>query len=233
MCGVARVGAEAHHAGLKEDSMKIQILTDDRSSWFVPFGYQLMERLKALRHQVDYVFNKMDLEANDICFLLSCSRLVTEQTLHLSRHNIVVHASNLPEGKGFSPLQWQILEGRSEIVLTLFEAVEACDAGPYYLKERLQFNGTELYDELREKLASKIINMCLEFSQNMYSLTPIQQTGKGSVYLRRTDKDDELDVNKTIAAQFNHLRVADNEKHPLYFHYRGCKYVIKVYKGEQ
>jgi methionyl-tRNA formyltransferase len=191
----------------------------------------LQERLQDCGHLVDYIFNKNELKESDACFLLSCSKLVTRQHLQLSRHNIVVHASDLPAGKGFSPLQWQILEGRSEIVLTLFEAVEACDAGPYYLKERLCFDGTELYDELRAKLAQKIIEMCLTFVGSLGEMRPIPQCGQETVYPRRTSHDDELDVQKSLADQFDHLRVADNDKHPLYFYHRDCKYLLKVYKA--
>lgn len=212
--------------------MKIQILTDDQCSWFIKYGCLLQEQLKTRGHQTDYVFNKADLRECDVCFLLSCSRLITQQYLQLSRHNIVVHASDLPAGKGFSPLQWQIVEGRDQIVLTLFEAVEACDAGPYYLKDMVTFDGTELYDELREKMAKKIIDMCLMFVDIEGAIRPMPQYGTETVYPRRTIKDDELDVRKSLAEQFNHLRVADNERHPLFFEYRGCKYTIKIFKSK-
>jgi methionyl-tRNA formyltransferase len=212
-------------------TMNIQILTDDADSWFVPFGHRLKNELTNVGHHVNYIFDKSEMINGDICFLLSCSRLISRQYLQLHKHNIVVHASDLPCGKGFSPLQWQILEGKAGIKLTLFEAVEACDAGPYYFKEDLVFDGSELYDELRNKLACKIIDMCLSYANNMDRLNPISQTGLESVYPRRTSKNDELDVNQSIAKQFNHLRIADNERHPAYFMHRGCMYIVKIYKA--
>ena len=52
-----------------------------------------------------------DLVAGDICILLSCELLDKEQ-LALHKHNLVVHESDLPKGQGWSPMTWQILEGK-------------------------------------------------------------------------------------------------------------------------
>lgn len=213
--------------------MKITILTDDIKSWFIPYGKQLQEKLENSGHTVNYVFHAKEVSAGDICFLLSCVRLVPTNILVLNKNNIVVHASNLPEGKGFSPLQWQILEGRNNIALTLFEVVEKMDAGPYYLKSKLHFNGTELLGEMRRLMALKITEMCYDFVLNFDEMHPIVQTGEESFYRRRTVEDDELDVNKTIAEQFNHFRIGNNDTYPLYFRYNGEKYILKIYRANE
>ena len=212
--------------------MKIQILTDNIKSWFIPYGHILKKKLEEINHEVSYVYNKTNLLMSDICFFLSCSSLIDNEYLNLNKHNIVIHASDLPYGKGFSPLQWQILEGKDEIKLTLFEAVEKCDAGPYYFKSNLVFDGSELYNELREKLAQKIILMCIDYVANIDQLEPIKQAGEESIFRRRKTADDEIDIHKTIAEQFNHFRIADNDNFPLYFHYRGCSYLLKIYKRD-
>jgi len=212
--------------------VKITILTDSPKSWFIPFGRQLQEQLQSAGHETDYVFSAADVPPGDLCFLLSCVRLVPASVLALNKKNIVVHASDLPQGKGFSPLQWQIAEGRNEIVLTLFEVVEAVDAGPYYLKETMRFDGSELLEELHRKMARAIIDLCVRFVAQYHELQPIEQSGAESFYRRRTAADDELDVNKTIAEQFDHLRIANNDTYPLYFNYKGNKYILKIYKAE-
>lgn len=210
--------------------MKISILTDNAASWFIPFGARLQAALQSLGHETTYVSRKEEIDRGEICFLLSCVRIVEQVYLQRNVHNIVVHASDLPRGKGFAPLQWQILEGKGEIVLTLLEAVEAVDAGPYYLKSTLAFDGTELHDELRQKLGSRIIDMCLDFVARRDILSPIPQQGEDSFYRRRTLRDDELDVHQSILQQFNHFRIADNESCPVYFRHMGHKYILKIYK---
>lgn len=210
--------------------MIITILTDNIRSWFIPFGEKLEYILKQKGHSVKYVYSKDDIGNGDICFILSCTRIINTEYLKRNKHNIVVHASDLPKGKGFSPMQWQIIEGKDDIILTLFEVVEEVDAGPYYLKSQLIFNGTELYDELRRKLAIKIIEMCSIYVDNYYLVTPNDQTGTETFYRKRTLEDDQVDPSKSIEEQFNHFRIADNENFPLWFEYKGEKYVIKIYK---
>ena len=62
------------------------------------------------------------------------------------------------------------------------------------------------------------------------AISPIKQNGKSTYNKKRTPKDSELDINKTIKDQFNHLRINDNIKFPSFFIYRKTKYFIKIYK---
>lgn len=213
--------------------MKISILTDNKTSWFIPFGNKLASSLSNLGHDCVYVFSKMEIPEGDICFLLSCSSLIKDEILKRNRNNIVVHASDLPAGKGFSPLQWQILQGNNEIVLTLFEAVSEVDAGPYYFKKKIDFKGDELYDDLRSKLGEIVIDMCIEFVEEYDSIHAKLQFGKETFFRKRSVEDDKIDVNKTIAEQFNLFRIADNENHPLWFYYKNRKFYLKIYKEKE
>ena len=210
--------------------MRITILTDNPGSWFIPYGRKLEAALRAAGHDTSYVSRKQAIETGDICFLLSCVRIVEQEYLTRSRHNIVVHASDLPRGKGFAPLQWQILEGRQEIVVTLLEAVQAVDGGPYYFKSSLEFDGTELHDELRHSSGRRSSKCAWNSRKGAITLVPLPQKGEESFYPRRKESDDEMDIRKSILEQFNHLRIADNDRFPLYFRHLGQKYILKIYK---
>jgi methionyl-tRNA formyltransferase len=210
--------------------MLITIITDNPSSWFVEYGEILSKRLSAKGHNVTYVFDKQEIKEGDICFILSCSKIIQKEFLIRNKHNIVIHASDLPAGKGFSPLQWQILEGKNNITLTLIEAVEGVDAGPYYFKDEITYKGTELHDELREILANKIIEMCFRFIYDFKIMQSIPQEGKETFYPKRTRKDDEVDPNKTIKELFNQFRIANNNQFPLFFEIDKQLYTIKVEK---
>ncbi len=52
----------------------------------------------------------------------------------VNRNNLVIHASDLPENKGWSPVAYAVLSGQNRITLTLIEAEEKIDAGDVYLK---------------------------------------------------------------------------------------------------
>lgn len=213
--------------------MNITILTDNQNSWYIPYGIKLNERFNELGNKSSYVNRKEDIKSGDVCFLLSCTKILPSEYLKLNKYNIVVHASNLPEGKGFSPLQWQVLEGKDSITLTLFNAVKELDAGDYYIKEEVFFEGHELLDELHDKMGVKINQMSEVFIQNVRRLKPKKQIGESTYYPMRTSKDDRIDPNKTIIELFNHFRIANNKDYPLFFEYKGFRYNIKIEKRDE
>lgn len=207
-------------------------LVSNKQSWFVKFSSILANKLKAAGHNVTILHSGKEVQEGDLAFYLSYGQIVSSEILAKNNHNIIVHASDLPAGKGWSPMSWQILEGKNEICVTLFEAVERVDAGPIYLKNNLKFSGTELIGELRLKLGNLIVLMCLEFI-NAYPdilLNKQVQSDPSTFYNRRFPKDSMLDPDKTIQEQFDLLRIVDNDKYPAYFELRGCKYKLCIEK---
>ena len=211
-------------------SVKIQILVDNPKSWFVLKVKQLQDKIAALGYESTFVERHEDVKPGDILFLLSCESKYTR--LNLNRHNLVVHASDLPKGKGWSPLTWQVLEGKNVIPVTLFEAAEKIDSGVIYLQDNLQLSGTELIDELRVKLYESIEKLVLRFVAMYPNCVGRDQMGEESIYKRRRAQDSELDVNKSLAEQFNLLRIVDNDKYPAFFYYKDKKFLLKIIEAE-
>ena len=60
----------------------------------------------------------------------------------------------------------------------------------------------------------------------------ITQNGDETIYQKRTPKDSELDINKSLYEQFNLLRVVDNESYPAFFTINGHKFFLKIKKSE-
>lgn len=208
-------------------SLKILILTDS-TSWMNKYNTDLKQKLEKLGHLVKLIHSKNEIENSDVAFFLSCFEIISNNLLSLSKNNIVVHASNLPKGKGWSPASWQILEGENTIPLTLFEANEKTDAGKIYIQDKLLLDGSELLDEWQKKLGKKIVQMCLEYVLKRDTIKGIPQQGEETFYKKRTPKDSELDINKTIKEQFNLLRIVDNEKYPAFFKFKNKIYTLKI-----
>lgn len=148
------------------------------------------------------------------------------------RNNLVVHESDLPSGKGWSPLTWQILEGKKKIPAVLLEAVEKVDSGPIYRKIWMEFNGGELLDELREKQAEATLDLCRNFVDHYPASArggAPQQEGE-SFFTRRRPEDSELNPQESLAQQFNLLRVADPLRYPAFFKHGEQNYRVHVQK---
>lgn len=205
--------------------MNIAILTTTEQ-WFVDYAKELQTKIK----DSELFFNhKNIIKSYDIVFILSYHKLIEQDFLDRNKHNIVIHASALPKGKGWAPMFWQILENKNSITFTMFEVDEGIDCGNIYMQKDLLLTGYELNDELRAKQAFHTIDMCLEFinNYNQYKL-PRKQHGDETFYKKRTAKDSELDIFKSIEEQFNLLRIVDNENYPAFFYKNGKKYILKI-----
>lgn len=209
--------------------MRIQILVDNINSWVMPYAKQLVELIAKQANDVTLIHNHQDIQKGDVLILLSCEQILKD--LSLNKYNLVAHASDLPQGKGWSPMTWQILEGKNEIPLTLFEAAEKVDAGVIYYQEFIKMEGHELLGELREKLGNAIIKLILQFIENYDNMQGTPQEGESTYYKRRKPENSELDISKTIEEQFNLFRVCDNERYPAFFHKDGVKYILKIEKA--
>ena len=205
----------------------VNIVTDP-PGWFTPFSLQLGQLLEKCGCSVNICSSQNEVKKGSFAFYLSCTAITPAQRLKLNDWNIVVHASDLPKGRGFSPLAWQILEGKNRIAVTMFEMTERVDEGQILMQEWIKFKGNELNNEMRKELGKQIVKMCYDFVINPIKMNKRPQKGAPTWYARRFPKDSQLDPNKTITDQFNLLRVVDNDKYPAFFYHRGRKYVVKI-----
>ncbi len=211
--------------------MKIAILCTDRHH---PI-YQKLESWQYRnreKHDIKLLTRKESVECCDILFLISCNEVVGKDVIKKVKCGLVVHASDLPKDRGWSPHIWQILEGKNEITVSLLEIGEKVDSGDIWAQRTLNLEGHELYDEINEKLFSVELELMDYAVDNCGIIQPRPQDNVSPTYRRkRTPEDSRIDPNKTIAEQFDLMRVADPDRYPTFFDIRDCRYQIKVCKA--
>jgi len=210
---------------------RITILSDP-DSWLNDSIPQLVDDWKTDRHLVNWVSDRKDISIGDFCFILSFSHKVEKKFLERNKHNLVVHESALPNGKGWSPLSWQILEGKCAIPISLFEATEEIDSGVIYLQKNMNFVGNELLNELHLKQMDSTFALCKEFVESYPDILKcsVHQSGEETFYSKRNPSDSKINPNLSIVDQFNLLRIVDNKKYPAYFELYGCKFELTINK---
>ena len=210
-------------------NLKITIVSS-QNSWLNKHIQGFIDELKGC--QVIWVHEVQEIGEGNIAFFLGFEEIVNKEALDKHKNNLVVHESDLPKGKGMSPMTWQILEGKNEISITLFEMEEKLYSGNVYLQDIMGFNGLELVSEIRDKQAEYTFNLCKKFLDSYPEIlgSGKVQEGAESFYKGRNPEDSQLDFNKTIAEQFNLLRVVDNDKYPAFFEHQGEKYFLKITK---
>lgn len=208
-------------------------LLSDADTWLNVHMPPLVAAIEARGHAVTWVHTPAELPEGDVAFYLSCTRLVSPALLARHRHNLVVHQSALPQGRGWSPLAWQILEGRQEVPVSLIEAEPEVDSGVIYLQDTMRFTGSELIDDLRAAQAAMNMRLVLAFLDRFPAIVAEgrPQTGEPSYYPRRRADASRLDPDLTLREQFNVLRIADNDRYPAYFDHGGETYVLRIEKA--
>ncbi|WP_420386058.1 formyltransferase family protein [Roseivirga sp.] len=210
--------------------LKIQILVDNPNSWIIPYARELVDKLKELDFDARLLHRHSDVVQGDILCLLSCERIFRQ--LNLNQFNLVVHESDLPKGKGWSPVTWQVLEGKKRIPVTLLEASEEVDAGPIYDKEYIDLEGYELLSEIKHQQGLLTQRLILKFLSRYPNVVAVTQSGKESFYEKRGPEDSRLDPEKSLGEQFELLRVCDNERYPAFFTWRGKDFIIRIYRKD-
>lgn len=211
--------------------MNISILCTDPNHPVVPRLRQWQAERAAQGHAVALVHDKAQLQGGDILFLVSCSQLLRPEERARYRATLVLHASDLPQGRGWSPHIWAVLRGEREITVCLLEAQDPVDSGAVWLRKKFRLDGSELLAEINELLFRAELDLMSEAVEGFGRIVPQAQNGDPGPYLpRRTPADSRVDPNKTIAEQFELLRVVDPERYPAFFDHRGHRYVIRIEK---
>lgn len=211
--------------------MKITVLCSNRKH---PIIERLKQWCKEQPHDIELLYSASQLNHGDILFLVSCSELITESQRKGYEHTLVLHASDLPKGRGWSPYIWELLDGAETITVSLLEASEPVDSGRIWAKESFNVGKDWLWDEINESLFEaelKLMNFAL---QNMKTIEPEIQNESVSVsyYPKRTSKDSELDIDKSLKEQFDLIRVCDPERYPATFRIHGHTYKMIVEKTD-
>ena len=85
------------------------------------------------------------------------------------------HMTDLPYGRGGSPLQNLILRGFTETVITAFRITDEWDAGPIYCKRPLSLEGTA--QEIFDRASNIIYNDMIPFILT-HEIEPVPQEGE-------------------------------------------------------
>ena len=145
--------------------MKIQILTS-KNSW-LNSNKKFFIKKKGIWENVKIINNHKKIKKNtDITAILSYYNIIPEKFLKYSKHNLVVHESDLPKGRGFSPLYWQIINGANKITFSLFECSKKMDAGKIYMKRKFIFPLSFTYDEIKRKQLFSALKLIETFIKN-------------------------------------------------------------------
>lgn len=212
--------------------MKITIVCTSENHPVNEYLKKWMDK-QSVFHEIELVRDKAFLRGGDILFLISCGQKIEKQERDLYGKTLVIHASDLPSGKGWNPHVWQIIEGRSTVTVTLLEAADKIDSGDIWSKVHCPIPKSALWDEINIAIFEAEL-LLMDFAvENFGKFIPEPQnemTGDGVYYRLRHPGDSRVDPDKSLAEQFDLIRVCDPSRFPAFFELHGCKYKLILEK---
>ncbi len=127
---------------------------------------------------------------------------------------VVFHMTDVPYGRGGSPLQNLIIRGHRSTKVSALRAVAECDAGPVYMKEDMDLSGTasRIYERASDIIFNTMIPSIIENEP-----VPKPQQGDVVQFARRTNEEGNLSNADTIEAAYDFIRMLDAEGYPKAF----------------
>ena len=127
---------------------------------------------------------------------------------------VVFHMTDLPFGRGGSPLQNLIVRGFTHTKISALRVEQGLDTGDIYLKEELELSGTadEILKRCSEIIFEKMIPCILEKDP-----MPIPQQGEAVVFRRRKPADGKLLEEMEDETIYDYIRMLDGEGYPRAF----------------
>lgn len=123
---------------------------------------------------------------------------------------IVFHMTDLPYGRGGSPLQNLIVRGLTATKLSALRVEVGLDTGPVYLKMDLSLSGTA--EEIFVRVNKLVGKMIVEIIQN--NLQPVPQEGDPVVFKRRKPEQSDMSGLEKLGEIFDYIRMLDADGYP-------------------
>jgi len=127
---------------------------------------------------------------------------------------VAFHMTDLPFGRGGSPLQNLIARKIYKTKISAIRVIEEIDAGPIYLKEDLCLYGSaeEIFIRTSKIIFERMIPKILEGN-----IQPKPQEGNVVVFRRRKREEGDISGIKDLDTLFDYIRMLDAEGYPRAF----------------
>jgi hypothetical protein len=139
------------------------------------------------------------------------------ESIYLNFKCIVFHASDLPFGRGGTPLQNLIIRQIYKTKISALEAIKEYDAGKIYLKEDIDISAgsaKEIFINISNIIFFKMIPRIL-----LEDITPVDQVGEVVNFERRRPEQSDLKTLKhpDLIKIYDFIRMLDADGYPKAF----------------
>lgn len=171
------------------------------------------------RHETTFISARSELDADrtrafgpDYVFFVHWSWRIPA-TVYDAFECIGFHMTDLPFGRGGSPLQNLIVRGIRETRLSAFRIGAEMDAGAIYLKRPLPLDGRA--QDIFERASDMAFDMIDEIVERRP--VPSPQEGTPVIFERRTPEESRISGGQSLEQLYDFIRMLDAEGYPAAF----------------
>lgn len=187
-----------------------------KKNWHLPLFEELSKRPNEqwihISNRTDFTFESLSDLRPEMIFIPHWSYIIPESIW--SKYDCVVfHMTDLPYGRGGSPLQNLIVRGHQNTMISAIKVDRGLDTGHIYLKEPLSLSGSA--QEIFERSAPVIGKMIKNIIDN--GIEPVPQKGDPVVFKRRKPADGRMNELADLDKVYNYIRMLDADGYPSAF----------------
>lgn len=194
----------------------MRIIIATIKSWNIEHAYELKKKYKGI-HDIIIYTNRDEFNADsvsnfkpDYIFIPHWSNIIPDEITD-NWECVVFHMTDLPYGRGGSPLQNLIVRGHKETKISAIKVTGKIDGGPIYMKRTLSLDGTA--QEILIRCSDIIFNEMIPIFLTE-KMIPIPQEGEPVVFKRRKTEDGKLTSDIGLDKIYDYIRMLDAEGYP-------------------
>jgi methionyl-tRNA formyltransferase len=166
----------------------------------------------------------------DVLLLGGWQRLITEEILNTIKYPIGQHGSPefLPKGRGRSPLNWAIIQGKKRLIWNLFLLNPGVDEGAVLDYQIFEIQDQDTCQTLYYKVSVAVKHMLIRVLPKLLNDEVVlsEQKGKPSYFLKRTPEDGQINWNDSVYTINNLIRAITNPYPGAFTVYNGNQIMI-------
>jgi len=210
----------------KRRNVSVKIMIATIKSWNIERAEKLQRQQEGV-HDIRLITKKEELTYNNICdfnpdyiFFPHWSYYIPQEITD-TWECVVFHMTDLPYGRGGSPLQNLIVRGHKDTKISALRVTAQLDGGPIYMKRPLSLEGTaqEIFIRCSEVIFQEMIPCFLDRKPEA-----VPQSGEPVVFKRRKPEDSEITCDMELNVIYDYIRMLDAEGYPrAYIDYGGYR----------
>lgn len=165
-----------------------------------------------INHKNELTFEHLQDSNPDFIFFLHWSYIIPPNIFE-NFNCIVFHMTDLPYGRGGSPLQNLVVRGHKETMISALKVTSGIDTGPIFLKRPLSLDGTAA--EIFVRSGRIMLEMIEEIISD--KIQPIEQHGDIVIFQRRTPAQSNVKDVLNTRQMYDHIRMLDAPGYPKAF----------------